>query len=497
MGFATWGSGLMPRIVSLFIIASAFITLVLGSVGIAKQMSRERPDAFDFGTISNDAENRRTFLIPNARDQKLHLLTAASSCACVQILSYPQEIAPHRKGEVTVRWLPSEPGEKACKIVFETDDPGNGPLSFEIRASIKPSPGAAPGELSHPGERRSGTKIPSEWLTRRLKPRDPALVVSVESILKEMKGKPEAILVDVRPRSEFEKSRIPGSIQVDLFAVKTKNLLKAKPLVLVNEGYSCSRLEEEVKGLRDAGFMASILDGGLSEWRRKGGPLEGDAFAQKDLNKIPPQIFFQERVYDNWVVIDATTANKHMAASLLPENIPMVSSNGPEPPAAQLKAIMARRKAMPSLFFLILDDDGKDQERLEKLLTEAGISRVFFLDGGIAGYRSFLEQQAEPAAIPRTSRKGGRTMRTLPLKRASLICAGFLCSFCPHSLLHRKASPAGHGKGLAHGSPGAGHDAASPVPLQLAERRDSALGQGGALDLCPGKADGGPKVCEA
>ena len=437
----------MRRFILLFSIAFVSLVLVQGGAGLAKQANRDRNGAFDFGAISNDAETRHTFLIPNDRDAKLYLITAESSCAGVQILSYPQEIPSHRKGELTMRWLPGEPGEKVCKVVVETDDPANRNLSFEVRANFKPVPAEVQGELWDKGELRGGGKIPGEWITRRLKKRDPTLVVSVESVVKELKAKPEAILVDVRPRSEFEKLRIPGSMNVDLFAVRTKPFLKAKPIVLINEGYRYGQLEDEARLLRDAGFMVAILDGGLAAWRQKSGPLEGDAFAQKDLNKIPPQIFYQERVYDNWVVIDATTLNKHMAANLLPERVPLASLNGPEQFVAQLEAIVARHKARPSLFFLVLDDHGGGYEGMEKLLAEVGISRVFFLQGGIEGYRSFLEQQAsllQPAEQPK---KIDATMRYLPLKRRSLILAGLCAVVALAALLLAKYLPQGVAKG--------------------------------------------------
>jgi rhodanese-related sulfurtransferase len=104
------------------------------------------------------------------------------------------------------------------------------------------------------GKIRLSSNIPDEWMTRRLKKRDPALVVSAESVLKEPKTKPEAILIDVRPKAEFEKLRIPGSLNIDLFAVKTKTFLQSKPLVLIGEGYRYRELEEETRLLRKAGF---------------------------------------------------------------------------------------------------------------------------------------------------------------------------------------------------------------------------------------------------
>jgi rhodanese-related sulfurtransferase len=101
----------------------------------------------------------------------------------------------------------------------------------------------------------------------KLGKRNPELAISAESVLQKLKEKREIILIDVRNSKKFEKFRIPGSINIPLFAIKTKTFLKSKPLVLINEGYSYSQLEQECMILRNSGFKASILDGGIYYWK--------------------------------------------------------------------------------------------------------------------------------------------------------------------------------------------------------------------------------------
>jgi rhodanese-related sulfurtransferase len=389
--------GLMPRVCLLFIMVLFLSILIVKPSMAAKQKNQEGANSFDFGMVSGDAENRRTFSIPNGRGETLRILKAESPCDGLQIVSYPQEIAPRQKGELTVRWLPCQPGEKICKILLETDNPANRSLSFEVKAFIRS--GTTSVEIAP-----TLTKIPAEWITRKVRKRDPSLVVSMESVQKELKARPETVLVDVRPKSEFEKVRIPGSINVDLSAVKSKAFLKGKPVVLISEGYHYGPLEGETRVLRDSGFTASILDGGLAGWRQKKGPLEGDAFAQMDLNRVPPQIFSQERSYDHWVVVDASKADKRVATYLLPESVPLDLANDPGKIAEQVKTVVAKQKNAPFLSILVFDDGGNDYERMERALSNAGITNLFFLQGGIAGYRAFLEQQAsilQPSQQPK------------------------------------------------------------------------------------------------
>jgi rhodanese-related sulfurtransferase len=226
-----------------------------------------------------------------------------------------------------------------------------------------------------------------------LKERDPALVISVEKVLQKLKEKREIILIDVRNSKEYEQFRIPGSINIPLFAIKTKIFLKTKPLVLINEGHSYSQLEQEGRSLRDSGFTVSILNGGLHHWKQKGAPLEGDVFAQRELNKISPQIFFTEKDYENWIVIDVSQSEESEAYNLFPHGIHIPYSDEPEQFISKLKDIIGKRTGDPFLSILICDENGEHYEKIEKLIQKASINSVLYLKGGIEGYRTFLQQQ--------------------------------------------------------------------------------------------------------
>lgn len=65
----------------------------------------------------------------------------------------------------------------------------------------------------------------------------PGLMISMDSIVADREKKKEWMLVDIRPTAAFEKLRIPGSLNVPIFAIKTKPFLKKQDLVLVDEGY--------------------------------------------------------------------------------------------------------------------------------------------------------------------------------------------------------------------------------------------------------------------
>lgn len=133
----------------------------------------------------------------------------------------------------------------------------------------------------------------AERSIRKEKRYDPALGISVESLMARQKASVGVTLVDVRDQRAFQQCRIPGSINVPLYALKTKKFLVSTFVVLTNEGFPCTRLAEQCRQLRASGYMVWILEGGLNAWSEAGAPLEGEQPAQNDLNRLSLGIFLK------------------------------------------------------------------------------------------------------------------------------------------------------------------------------------------------------------
>ncbi len=217
--------------------------------------------------------------------------------------------------------------------------------------------------------------------------------ISVESVLGALNSRADRILIDVRNSKEFEKFRIPGSLNIPLFAVKTKTFLKSNALVLMNEGQSYKELIHECAILSGSGFTVSILDGGLSQWRRRGGPLEGDVFAQRELNRVTPQTFFAGQGHENWIVIDLSRSGKPGIRSekIQPVHIPY--ANDPEDFISKVKDVVRQQKDKDFSSILIYDEAGIVYDEIERHIQAAGIQNVLYLKGGLEGYKTFEQQQ--------------------------------------------------------------------------------------------------------
>jgi rhodanese-related sulfurtransferase len=258
-------------------------------------------------------------------------------------------------------------------------------------------------------------ELGNNYFTGKLKKRNPALTIAADSVLQQFKEKQDVILIDVRSSSEYNKFRIPGSIDIPLFAIKTKTFLKSKPLILINEGYSYSNLEQECLILRKSGFKASVLNGGLYQWKQKGGLLEGDVFAQRELNRILPQNFVTEKNYENWIVVDISQEESPEARYLFPGVSYIPYSNDSGQFISKFKSLVNKQTKGPFLSFLIYNAHGENYDKIEALLQKSEISNVFFLKGGLEAYKML-------GSIRQDKDNQGRTRAVKTVKK---------CASCP------------------------------------------------------------------
>ncbi|HLB22720.1 MAG TPA: ArsR family transcriptional regulator [Dehalococcoidia bacterium] len=84
------------------------------------------------------------------------------------------------------------------------------------------------------------------------------------------------MLIDVRPRLEFDNGHLPGavSVPVDELPGRLDSLPKRRRIVAYCRGTYCLFADEAVALLRSEGFDAVRLDGGWPEWRAEGRPSE-------------------------------------------------------------------------------------------------------------------------------------------------------------------------------------------------------------------------------
>ena len=242
--------------------------------------------------------------------------------------------------------------------------------------------------LSIPGplaavEASATTGIPEELIAGSPIERDFTLAVTATELLNKTKQNRRMTLVDVRSPEEFERLRIPGSINLPLHAVKTKAFLKAQPFALVSAGCEWRDLESECKRLQLCGFKPSILFGGLVAWQSQGGPLEGDRLLAATYKEIPAYLFFHEKDYESIKVFDVSPKPIPDAQKLITGTVH----------ARNIESLLKLLKQNDHSYHTIVlfNENGEQHEKFDAALKRAGISTAFYLKGGISGYRNFLE----------------------------------------------------------------------------------------------------------
>jgi rhodanese-related sulfurtransferase len=86
----------------------------------------------------------------------------------------------------------------------------------------------------------------------------------------------KVVVLDVRPRPEYESGHIRGALSVPLSEVEARlsQFSKRKTIVAYCRGPYCVFADEAVRVLRARGYRAQRLDVGFPEWRMAGLPTE-------------------------------------------------------------------------------------------------------------------------------------------------------------------------------------------------------------------------------
>lgn len=232
--------------------------------------------------------------------------------------------------------------------------------------------------------------------------------VSPEYAADQIKKSSKMLLVDIRPKAAFEKIHINGAVHIPLHFVKTKDYLKQKTLVFVNNGFRKQQLIEACAAMNKKGFKTRILSGGLNAWIQKGLPVKGDPFAGKTISRVSPRDAF----------------NEHITRSFLPADI---SEGQPEPVfdgtvhlnlsgKNKSDTLALYNKENPNNCILVFNQTGRGYEDLGDQLSSSGTGNIFFLTGGVAAYKRFLENRKR-AKVPRSRRM--MTVSKMPCKNCS------------------------------------------------------------------------------
>lgn len=108
-----------------------------------------------------------------------------------------------------------------------------------------------------------------------LGPGDGILIVTREELLARLDDR-GLVVLDVRPRAEFEAGHIPGAVSVEPERIyeQVRKIPRDAEVVAYCRGEYCAFAGEAVRALHADGIAARRLEDGFPEWRRSALPVE-------------------------------------------------------------------------------------------------------------------------------------------------------------------------------------------------------------------------------
>ncbi len=117
-----------------------------------------------------------------------------------------------------------------------------------------------------------------EQIRRQFRESHPDLTPVDCDTLRERIDSGAIVLVDVRPREEYQAGHIAGALcmPLDELEQRPESLPRDQEIVAYCRGPYCIMAAEAVEQLRAKGFRASHMEEGVREWRAGGGEVEID-----------------------------------------------------------------------------------------------------------------------------------------------------------------------------------------------------------------------------
>jgi rhodanese-related sulfurtransferase len=126
--------------------------------------------------------------------------------------------------------------------------------------------------------------------------------ITANSLFDQIKSNQEIVIIDTLPNDHFQKVHLPTAKNACVFEVTFLDQIasihsdRSTPIVLYGASESTMDAATAAAKIGRAGYeQVRILQGGLSQWREQGLPLEGDAPQQSEEQSTIPAL--QNRTY--------------------------------------------------------------------------------------------------------------------------------------------------------------------------------------------------------
>lgn len=176
--------------------------------------------------------------------------------------------------------------------------------------------------------------------------------------------------------------------------LKFKESLQKKNIVLVNKGAQLTTLEQSCQTLKVQGFkQIAVLRDGLKAWSDTGYPITGDKIAIQDFSDLMPSELMGIITERDWMFIDVDHSSKALRSLI---SVPSVIEYSEDFASLsdEMAAFKAARKHGVITGFLVISQDGRQNGIIKKRFQDFVIKDVYYLSGGVSGFKRFAQKQA-------------------------------------------------------------------------------------------------------
>lgn len=326
-----------------------------------------------------------TLPLANTGAQAVFFVAAASDCPCLTVQAEPAVVAARQSQELAFTYLSQNTGRFVVQVDLQGAEPGKVLASHSV----------------------TGIVAARSWVIRA-----PELLAKAGAI--------DPVVVDLRSAEKFDKARLPRSLNLQPFALKSHKEWKSRTLVLVDEGHAPAELMAQVAALRTAGFGdVRALEGGIAAWVRQGGSVEGVEDHAVEVAQITPVEFTRSQRNGRWRVVEVAGRDSVSAAVPGAEMV----DRWPDLDALLGHLIPSPAGALPQRT-LVIAPDLETYAHIEKRFGAFDTTGLFYLRGGREALLQFRALQTATAVGPAPT-ASTQTRGAAPSGRGG-------CGVCPH-----------------------------------------------------------------
>jgi rhodanese-related sulfurtransferase len=364
---------------------------------------------FDFSNARVGESVWRSLTVDNRSYQPVSVKAVHASCSDLSILGFTRRIPPHGSGVVLLEFRPMRSGPHELELIVETEPPltqedrvamhWEGGIAAAVAGSVSPDASSSQGILLSPG--------------------------AAAAIKDGMHD--ETMFVDLREGKDYNLFHMDGSVNWTLTALKNLNSLKGKRLILIGKGITDDALVGDALELMASGFrLVQVLKGGMRAWTQMGLPVRRTGGGTLPPASVDPAELFGLR-QDKWtlVMIGAPPAGD---GQNIPGSISIVATTEW---VSDLSRIIRAEVAFKGadMRVLVASETGERYELMERELPSDLGASVFFLNGGLRGYRQIAREYA--ASRDRRELKLATLQGTTSNMNGTTIRNASGCGSCP------------------------------------------------------------------